>query len=611
MSGICGIYSPRQPALAGSEHVDRMLDAIGHRGPALRRTFVDPAAGIAIGHAFAPEFHEPCERPAPHWYEDGALVATLDGAVFGDAPSEGTESRDVAQVVESFRADGARFPAGLEGPFSLALWNGAERALYLAREALGTRPLYAAHDPVRGLVVFASELKGVLAHPAIERTVDPRAITAYLSFGYVPAPLSMIAGVEKVFPGDVIQIGPEACLTRRAFWNHPPFEVGTDDLDALAAETRRQVIGSVARHVNGARRVGVYLSGGVDSTLVLAVLGLLGVSERSTFTFGLQVGSAKPRHTEDLHWAARVAQSFATAHHPVLIGVDDDPHRILPRLLRHMDEPMVTPNVYAKSCLAEAARRVGIDSCLSGSGCGMIFQRFSRDKLDKFSLHAGDGASADEIYLSARNGFVPCADQAALLEPAIDARETALEIIRRYRSGVVSDDLSDVIHTTILRFQGAEKSLSAQERGAVLNGVWLRHPFHDAALLRFANTVPAKYKGSETRDMLKVVLKRAFDDVLPADVAERPRIGPPSYYWTRGEVEPLVSRLLSPAGLRRTGLLREGGVRRVLESDRSSDRKSAGKRTWGLLALQAWYELYILRSDAFFEAFEEPDVPVR
>jgi asparagine synthase (glutamine-hydrolysing) len=606
MSGICGIYSPRQPALASAEHVDRMLDAIGHRGPALRRTFVDPAAGIALGHAFAPEFHEPGETQAPHWYQDRDLVATLDGAVFGAAPPAGLRSRDVAHAVESFRADSSRFPAGLEGPFSLALWHGAERTLYLAREALGTRPLYATLDSPRGLVVFASELKGVLAHPTVERRVDPRALTAYLSFGYVPAPLSMVAGVEKVFPGDVVRIGPQACVTRRAFWNHPPFEVGTDDLDALAAGTREQVIASVARHVNGAQRVGVYLSGGVDSTLVLGALRLLGVSERRTFTFGLQVDSGKPRHTEDLRWAARVAQSFATSHHPVLIGVDDDPYRILPRLLRHMDEPMVTPNVYAKYFLAESAHRAGIDSCVSGSGCGMIFQRFSREKLAEFSEHAGARASADEIYLAARNGFVPWDEQAALLEPAIDARQTALDIIGRYRAGVESDDLSDVIHTTILRFQGSEKSLSAQERGAVLNGVWLRHPFHDAALLRFANTIPAKYKGSETRDMLKAVLKRAFDDVLPADVAERPRIGPPSYYWTRGEVEPLVRRLLSPAGLRRTGLLREDGVRHLLEGERSSKRKSAGKRIWGLLALQAWYELYVLRSDAFLEAFEEP-----
>jgi hypothetical protein len=101
-----------------------------------------------------------------------------------------------------------------------------------------------------------------------------------------------------------------------------------------------------------------------------------------------------------------------------------------------------------------------------------------------------------------------------------------------------------------------------------------------------------------------MVLKRAFADVLPADVAERPRIGPPSYYWTRGELEPLVRHLLSPAALRRTGLLREEGVRRLVEEDCSSKRKSAGKRTWGLLALQAWHELYIARNDDFFEAFE-------
>jgi asparagine synthase (glutamine-hydrolysing) len=606
MSGICGIFSPREPSLACRDHLDRMLDAIGHRGPALRRTFLDPAPGIALGHAFAPEFSAPSAGIAPHWYEDRDLVATLDGAVFGGAPSAASGSGDVARLVTSFRADGSRFPAGLHGPFSLALWSRAARTLYLAREALGTRPLYAAHDPARSLFVFASELKCVLAHPAIERTVDPRAITAYLSFGYVPAPLSMIAGVEKVFPGHLLRIGPKAVLTKCAFWSHPPFAARTDDLDALAAETREQVIGSVSRHVNGAQRVGVYLSGGVDSTLVLCVLRLLGVSERKTFTLGFQVDAANPRYTEDLRWGARVAQSFATSHHPVMIGIDDDPRQVLPRLLRHMDEPMVTPNVYAKYFLAEAARRVGIESSLSGSGCGMIFQRYSEQKLAKIRARAGAKTSVEEIYLAARNRFVPCAEQAALLESTVDARETALEIIRRYRDGVESDDLSDVIHATILRFQGPEKSLAAQERGAVLNGVWLRHPFHDAELLRFANTIPAKYKGSEALSMLKVVLKRAFEDVLPGDVADRPRMGPPSYYWSRGELEPLARRLLSPAGLRRTGLLCEAGVRRLFDAERPGKGKSAGKSMWGLLMLQAWHELYVLRSDAFLEAFESP-----
>jgi len=582
-----------------------MLTAIEHRGPVLRRTFVDQAAGIALGYVFAPEFNAPSAAIAPHWYDDRDVVATLDGAVFGGAPSAVNISSDVAHVVRSFRADASRFPTGLEGPFSLALWSRAARTLYVAREALGTRPLYAAHDAARGLLVFASELKGVLAHPAIERTVNPRAISAYLSFGYVPAPLSMIAGVEKVFPGQVFRIGPNADVTERAFWSPPPFAARTDDLDALAAETREQVIASVARHVNGAQRVGVYLSGGVDSTLVLCVLRLLGVSERKTFTLGYQVDPAHPRYTEDLRWGARVAHTFATSHYPVMIGVDDDVGQVLPRLLRHMDEPMVTPNVYAKYFLGEAARREGIDSCLSGSGCGMIFQRYDEQKLARFRTRAGPGASAEEIYLAARNGFVPCAEQEALLESPVDARETALEIIRRYRDGVESEDLSDVIHTTIVRFQGAEKSLAAQERGAVLNGVWLRHPFHDAGLLRFANTIPAKYKGSEARSMLKVVLKRAFDDVLPDDVADRPRIGPPSYYWNRGELEPLAHRLLGPAGLRRTGLLREAGVRRLLAGERP-DKKSAGKSTWGLLMLQAWHELHIQRSDAFFEALEAP-----
>jgi asparagine synthase (glutamine-hydrolysing) len=299
----------------------------------------------------------------------------------------------------------------------------------------------------------------------------------------------------------------------------------------------------------------------------------------------------------------RVATAFGTEHHPVFVGADaSEAHGLLPRLLRGMDEPMVTPNVYAKAFLAAAAARAGAEGCLSGSGCGMIFQRYSEEKLAKFRKRAGEGANVDEIYLTARNRFVPCADQAGLLAIAgVDARAVALDVIRRYRAGIVSDDLSDVIHTTIVRFQGAEKSLAAQERAALLHGLALRHPFHDSKLLRFANTIPARFKGSETRAQLKVVLKRAFEDVLPREIAERPRMGPPSYYFARGEIDPLVRRLLAPAALRRSGLLREDAVARILDEEKDSDRKSAGKRTWGLVALQAWHALHVERDESFLE----------
>jgi asparagine synthase (glutamine-hydrolysing) len=609
VSGVCGIYAPRDPSLAAPELLERMAQAIGHRGPVLRRTFVDHRAGIALVHLHAPEFTPAGASPVPHWHEAADLVATLDGAIFGDdaraedSPPNG--SPDVARAAAAFRASAAAFPAGLTGPFALALWSRAERALYLAREALGTRPLYVAYDAARALTVFASELQGVIAHPAIDRRVDPRALSAYLTFGYVPAPLTMIAGVEKVFPGDVLRIGADGALVRRAFWSHPPFDTATDDVEALAAATREQVMASVARHVGGAGHVGVYLSGGVDSTLVLCALRLMGVPVRETFTLGVRSDSGESRFTEDLGWAEPVARAFGTSHHPILVGADEDSRAALSRLLRHMGEPLVTPNVYAKYFLAQAAHDAGIDSCLSGSGCGMIFQRYSAERLAKFRARAGENPSDVEIYLAARNRFVPCDEQRDLLATTeVDPRATALEIIRRYRAGIESDDLSDVIHTTIVRFQGPEKSLAAQERAAVLNGVWLRHPFHDADLLRFANTIPARLKGSESRGLLKVVLKRAFADVLPQDVADRPRMGPPSYYFRKGEIDPLVRSLLSPAAVRRAGLLREDAVARLLEEELTSDRKSAGKHTWGLLALHAWHALHVEHDDSFLESFE-------
>ncbi|RIK81253.1 hypothetical protein DCC62_02455 [candidate division KSB1 bacterium] len=113
-------------------------------------------------------------------------------------------------------------------------------------------------------------------------------------------------------------------------------------------------------------------------------------------------------------------------------------------------------------------------------------------------------------------------------------------------------------------------------------------------------TIPARFKGSESEDMLKAVLRLAFEDILPAEISEREPTGYPSYYWTQGEVEHLKQYLLSPGGLKRTGLLRPDTVQQILEADKASKKKSAGKRTWGLLVLQAWYELYVNNNEDFF-----------
>jgi len=605
MSGICGIYSYRNPALASRQTLTGMLDAIGHRGSVARRTFVDERAGIAIGHVFAPAFLASEDAALPKWHEDENYVATLDGSIFNAAdfgPSSGRyQDRESGAAIEHLRQSPSTFPEKLDGHFGLAVWDRARRELWLARDVPGCRPLYYSHLADKGLVVFASELKGILAHPAVERRVGREALTAYLTFGYLPAPLGIIDNTHKMFPGEVLRFDQTGDMTERLYWQIPPYDVQQGDLEELAKQTREQVIRAVEKHAAGARRVGVYLSGGADSTIVLGVLKLLGVPEVHTFTMGFRTDPGKEHLSEDLYWAEQAARAFGSIHHPIVIDRRHDPRALLPHALRQFDEPTLTPNCYSKFLLAEAARREGVDSCMSGSCAGPCFQQPSIKHIRKMHAAAGDGASREELILFNRTKLFSFDQQQELLVDAEPrAREIALGIIQRFAQGVEAPSFGDFMNGTLVRMQ-AEKSIGVQDRASIVNGVELRHPFHDAALLRFANTIPPRFKGSESDDMQKAVLLAAFKDMMPEGITSREKTGFPSYYWTNGEVDDLKQQLLSPAALERVGLFRPEAVQAILDADKVSTKKSAGQRTWGVLVMQAWFERYINRNEAIFE----------
>lgn len=603
MSGICGVFCPRHPELANREILDMMLDAIGHRGPAARRFFSDETNGLGLGHVFAPVSQMPGE---PQWHEDENHVALLDGALFNAQDflppqwRQHYKNRDTAAALEHLKQNPSDFPEKLDGNFGLAIWDKNERRLRIVRDALGGKPLYWCHLVEKGAVIFASELKGILVHPAVKRSVSREALTAYLTFGYIPAPLSIFENVYKVFHGEIVEMDSDARVMKRQFWHFPPYRPAPGDLQTFAAALREQVIQAVRRHAGSAERLGIFLSGGIDSTIVLAILNMLGVPTH-TITLGFRTNPEKKHLDSDLYWAERSAQRFGSVHHAISIEPNHDPTLLLPRILRQFDEPMLTPNAYSKYFLSETAKNAGLHLCLTGCNAGVTFERMTQKSVEKARQKAGAGVSVDELVMINRTKLFSLEEQSELLvEPPPNARQSALSIVTRYGQDVEGEDLSDLIYGISMRMQGTEKSVTVLDRTAVLNGVEVRHPFYDTPLIQFANTIPARFKGSESEDMLKAVLRLAFEDILPAEISEREPTGYPSYYWTQGEVEHLKQYLLSPGGLKRTGLLRPDTVQQILEADKASKKKSAGKRTWGLLVLQAWYELYVNNNDDFF-----------
>lgn len=610
MSGICGVYSPHDPSVVNSQILHKMLDAIEHRGGNGRCVFIDQEAGIAIGHVYSATFQSPEEKPSPEWVENERYVATLDGAIYNNADfvhagqfaGYQNANADATAVANHLHQSPDQFPARLDGLFGLAAWDKKEHQLWLARDAMGTKPLYYYQQPGTGLIVFASELKGILQHPAVPRRLSQDGLLAYLTFGFLPSPVSISDGVHKVRDGEVVYVDGNGRLTSRQYWKFPPKLETHGEMAEYAPLVREQIIQTVAKHIGSAKDIGVFLSGGLDSTVLLCALKALGVPQISTFSMGIQKQVTKDpmRLLRDLRWAQRAATKFGTNHHQIIIDNDHSPNRGLATILRQLDEPILTPNTYTKYLLSVKAAEQGVTSLLSGSAAAGAFNRISPEFLQKLRGKAGESASDIEVALNSIQKNLSFEDQAALINgDSAQSKSVAIGIIEKALEGNSNSSLASMFKQVKFRLQVTEKGTAVQDRTSVLNGVELRHPYADTQLLAFASNIPGNLMGSESRDMGKAVLKEAFRDELPDGIIDREIIGYPSYYWTNGEVDYLKKRLLSPEGLERTGLLDATAVSNIVQRDVQSHKKSAGKSTWGLLMLQAWYEIHINGDDSF------------
>jgi asparagine synthase (glutamine-hydrolysing) len=563
-----------------------MLAALARNGETTR-SFVDPESGLALGRVARPEPARPGD-PSPEWHESDHVVVALEGIVASDPEHRAAPARSVARTLE---ADETGFPAGLHGQFGLAAWSSVSRTLRLARDPLGAGDLYWFHDPATGLAVFSSELKGLVGHPAVPRRVDPEALAALLAIGYLPAPLCPFRDVHKMFAGEVVELDRRGRAAARRYWTMPAYAPRRARGDELAAEARQLVLDRFACVVDGQERIGVFLSGGVDSTIALGVLDLIGIPELPSFAFGSRIGPA--RYAEDLAWAKRAADARGAPFHPVVIEPGHDPVPRLEEVWRHFDDPVLSPNAYTRFLLAEAAHRDHVPMCVGGSTAGSLFGTNSDESVAKMIRKSG--ATSPPALLAHRfNRIFPFDEIGDLLaEPPESPGRIGLDLAERYCADIDTDSVGEVIKLAMLRIAGAEKSTATQNRSARLAGVNVRHPFRDVAILEFSRTIPIDLKGRRDPEQSKHLLKRAFRDVLPAEIAAREKIGYPSYYWTGGEIDSLAETLLSPRAVERAGLFRPDRVQQILDEDRASGKKSAGKRTWALLTMQAWHAFYI------------------
>jgi len=634
MCGIAGVVDTRgrpvEPLL-----VRRLCEVLGHRGPDDEGYYVN--GPVALGQRRLAILDLAGGRQ-PMSNEDGTVWVTFNGEIYNFQELrerlEGLGHRfatrsDTEVIVHAYEQYGPGCVKELRGMFAFALWDQPRQTLILARDRVGKKPLF--YTEVDGQWVFASELQGLLAHPGLQRQVDWTAVDDYLAYGYIPAPKTIFQGVYKLPPAHYLTLklgadgagGPEVQVER--YWRlayEPKLRLREEEaaeglLEVLTEAVRLRMVADVP--------LGALLSGGIDSSIVVALMSQLSDRPVKTFSIGFD-----EQEFDELSYARLVAQRYATEHQEFVVR--PNALDVLPTLVRHYSEPFADSSAIPTYYVARLTRdhvKVALngdggDECLAGYeryAGGEVADRYQRIPavirrlgIEPLSRLIPEGAPRRSRLRQARRflqvagqpapqryqrwiGYLPRQQRARLYTPEFQeqlaghqAEGWLLGIWERVaREGLESlDRMLAVDVESYLPYD----LLVKMDIATMANSLEARSPFLDYKVMEFCARLPCRYKLSGLT--LKYLLKKAGARLLPAQTRTRRKMGfgVPVAHWMRGELRPWVEDLLlSPRALKR-GYFEPEALRQLVDGHLEG-REDRSFELWALLWLELWHREFM------------------
>ena len=625
MCGIAGYLGPRTPGGLAA-----MLPLLKHRGPDGEGMHVEPGVGLGMTRL---AIIDAAGGGQPMTNEDESVWLVFNGEIYnfrelrallaGRGHRFRTRS-DTEVLLRAYEVFGESCVEHLRGMFAFAVWDRRRRRLLLARDRLGKKPLY--YRRRGGLLLFASEIKALLCHPAVGRDIDADALHHYLAFGYTPGDRSIFAEIASLPPAHVaVATGDRLDLT--AYWALPRGAVTRAEA-VPAAEApglvRQALADSVRLRLESDVPLGVFLSGGIDSSAVVASMREVTGQRIATFTVGF--GAAEGAFDER-PYARLVARRFETDHHEELL--DPRVADLLPAIVHHFDEPFADSSAVATFVIAQATSR-HVNVVLSGIGGDEAFAGYPRYLGLRLSetygrlpapvrslaraavgaiARASEGgvdwggrarrfvAGADrplpDRYL-AWTRFFGADDLARLVTPDLGAR-FRLDVEARRRAAFATGDPADPVDGAFrvdLATYLPDDLLVMADRMTMAHSLELRAPFCDHRLLELSLRIPSAVK--LRRGRLKALLKTAFADVLPPELLSRPKQGfmIPLARWLRTDLRAAMEDLLSRERVSARGLFVPAVVE-ALKREHLDGRGSHADRLWALMILELWMRQYL------------------
>lgn len=642
MCGICGMAGHVDPKLLA-----QMTQMIHHRGPDDGGTYLDPSGYVGLGNRrlsiidLSPAGHMPMSNM------DETLWITYNGEVYNfpalrqEMESKGYPFRsrtDTEVILALYQEYGVQAFARLNGMFALAIWDTRTQELTLARDRFGVKPLYYAAVP--GGLLFGSEVKSLLLDPRLRREINLEALNDYLAFLWVPGPQTLFKGVYKLPPAHYLRWKAQE-FSVAPYWTIFWEEEHRSKAD-IASELREVLVRAVERHLISDVPLGLFLSGGLDSTTLLAIMSQLTKDPVEAYTIAFQGEDARLEQSagEDDQYADLAAAHFGANLHRITVAPDIA--SLLPRVIWHLDEPVADPAAINTLLISEAARPQ-VTVLLSGQGADEVFGGYRVHLANRFQkpLKWIPAWMREQVLVPGLNvlphlaGRIPGLHPGLLLAfhryfsriiPQVDlpARELYLynrsyysqaELNALYTAGVsagmngANKDKShqayfqeaayahftnQMLHVDLKTFL-PELNLAYGDKLSMAASIETRVPFLDYELVEFMSRVPADLK---IRGLTgKYILREAVKDLVPGAIIRRRKagFGAPIRKWLQADLGEMMDDLLSEATLQQRGFFKPSAIRGMISQHRDG-KADYTYQIWALLTLELWQRIFIDQS---------------
>lgn len=583
MCGICGFTGFEDKAL-----IKKMNNVLSHRGPDDHGTFLGD--NITLGHRRLSIIdleggHQPIHN------ENGDIWIVYNGEIYNHLElrkylekqrHEFYTSSDTEVIVHAYEEFGDRFVEKLDGIFAFALWDSERKKLVLARDRLGVKPLYYLEAGDRFL--FASEIKSILEYEEVNRELNFAVLPHFFTYRSTPSSETLFQGIKKIPQGHTLTLS-NGTITINTYWdinNH----TGVGESEKSAIDMFKTLFGeAVKKRLMSDVPLGVYLSGGVDSSSVVALASSFTETPLNTFAVGFGAS------TDEFEFAQEVAECFETKHHELTVK-SNDISKILPKIVWHLDEPIADPATIPTYLMSELTKKY-VTVVLTGEGADELFAGYPKYKLfaSYFRIIPNSWKYKLFSYSPPSNVFNDREKDDLMSD----------EVYKRDKSNKNKEiNYKNINLNTLLisdmKYWLPNYLLMKVDKMTMAHGLEARVPFLDYKLVEFSCKLPANLKLKGVTG--KYILRKAMANILPKNIVNRPKKGfpMPLNSWLAGDLKELMMQTLSDSVILKK-YFNENYIGKIIKGCEKSinpiTKKRCTDQAWHLLVFALWYEIYI------------------